>query len=260
MLAIDIGNSRIKWAEFNESEIQRHGCFEYAAEDLQISLKRENLPLGSAVVEVSCVAAESVKKQLIDFINSNNGSRVNFAQTQVNQCGVSNSYERVSKMGIDRWLAMIAAYKLLKAESAERICVIDCGTAITLDLLDAEGQHMGGLIMPGYQTMRRSLVRGTGNIQQANEVQYVAPLVSGLASSILASSTQDAVSKGCAQLIVGGLSDIVGRYRSGADGGLRCVVTGGDGEWVSQALACENVYDPFLVLRGLNLASFNSNG
>lgn len=250
MLAIDVGNSRIKWAEFYKAEILRSGCFDYSAEDLQAALKRAKLPLGSAVVEVSCVALEAVKVQLIDFINSNNDSAANFAKTQVNQCGVSNSYEQVSKMGVDRWLAMIGAYRCLGSEKHGQVCVIDCGTAITLDLLGPEGRHKGGLIMPGYQTMRRSLVRGTGNIRQANEAGFIVPSVSGLASS-----TQDAVSQGCAQLMVGGLNDIIERYKVDAGGQLRCVVTGGDGAWVSQALACENVNDPFLVLRGLSVAS-----
>ena len=253
MLAIDIGNSRIKWALFEGDDIQDHGAFEYNYNDLEKTLDGERLPSTTEIVQISCVARNELKNRIIKWLGLNDYNEFSFAETQSKQCNVINSYEIVSNLGVDRWLAMIAAYNLSDSKS-NITCVVDCGTAVTLDMIDAKGVHLGGLIMPGYSTMVKSLVRDTGNLVGLNEMVTVLGGNEKVGVGI-ATSTNEAVFKGCMQLLIEGVSGIIEKYQMESEEKMSCVVTGGDGKRVSDALICANTYNPFLVLQGLRIVS-----
>jgi len=254
MLTIDIGNSRIKWAQFAGDDIKAHGAFGYEYSDVENALDKAGLPHVSEAVQISCVAGVELKERIKKWLSANDFKEYRFAETRANQCGVTNSYEIVANLGVDRWLAMIAAYKLSETKSDFVTCVIDCGTAVTLDFVDAKGEHMGGLIMPGYSTMVNSLVRDTGNIGDFSGMNEVITHIKKIRSEI-AVSTHDAVVNGCVQLMIAGISGIVSKSMKDSEGKMNCLVTGGDGEWVSDALECANTYNPFLVLQGLKIVS-----
>ncbi len=258
MLTIDIGNSRVKWAQIEHDNITGHGVFSYHENDFEKKLGLALLPLESPLMQISCVAGETIKLRFIKWLKYKNYTAYKFAQTMAVQCSVINSYKNPSQMGVDRWLAMLAAYDLCKQQKKDYICIIDCGTAITFDALNSEGEHMGGLIMPGFQTMLTSLDKGTGNIgiKQYSEM--------GLSQTAgLASATDIAITKGCSQMISGGLAGIVGQLPVLQSTSVHCVITGGDGDWLANALPgalnkMKNVsfeYRPFLVMQGLYLSS-----
>lgn len=200
------------------------------------------------------MAGEGVKRRLISWLKENTCEDYWFAETRLSQCNIVNSYDVASDLGVDRWLAMIGAYNRVSRHKDEAICVIDCGTAITLDVVDQKGKHVGGLIMPGFQTMYKSLVSEASDIQQNNDCVNIASAGQGLESS-----TDAAVNQGCAQLIVEGLSVIAERQKKSVGGKLRCVVTGGDGKWVAKSLKILNTYEPFLVQQGLYFAALNDS-
>jgi len=252
MLAIDIGNSRFKWAMFSGDVILCHGAFEYRFENFQSRLNSAELPYTTDLVMISSVADKELNNMFIKWLKENSYKDFSFAETRSEQCKVINSYKTPTNMGVDRWLAMIAAFRICSAKTDELICVVDCGTAITLDVLSAQGRHMGGLILPGYRTMIQSLVRKASNIQGFDDTKYDTFLASGLAVS-----TQEAISKGCSQLIIGGVSGIISSQQKKSAGKIHCIITGGDGEWLSGALTCSNLYNPFLVLQGLRFTSTN---
>lgn len=254
MLTIDIGNSRIKWALVEGGLIKENGCLDYNADNIETQLEKACLPKSVTSAAVSCVASEKIKSRFKKWADENGLTNVEFAVTRDKQNGVVNSYQNSAKMGVDRWLAMVAAFNKYEALKGDLICVIDCGTAITFDVLDFSGKHLGGLIMPGYQTMIQSLIKGTENIKNEKKVIY-----KPLQKPELASSTGDALVKGCSQIIVQGISGIIESYQKNTRTKLHCLVTGGDGEWVSSALTVDNEYDPFLVLKGLHLVSVNKN-
>jgi len=267
MIAVDIGNSRVKWALFNAGEIVKHGVFTYTKDidkhDFENKLCEENLPKSSSSIVVSCVAGVDIKQRFSRWLKENDFAECRFAETQSKQCAIVNAYKDPAKMGVDRWLAMIAAFDLCDAKNGELICVIDCGTAITLDVLDVQGAHIGGLIMPGYQTMVRSLFAQTGNIESFEQMGFNHAQNSGLACS-----TRDAIIKGCSQLVAGGVADVLKRQLAEGVTKIHCVVSGGDGQWVADELDTdeqvreitgaavrESYYRPFLVLQGLYLSS-----
>ena len=254
MLAVDIGNSRIKWAIFHGDLIKDSGSSAYSHENFENELDSSCLPDSLDSVMVSCVAGESIKNRFEKWGHKKSYTSIDFAISHKRQNGIVNSYLQAEKMGVDRWLAMVAAFREYASNESELICVIDCGTAITLDVLSSDGEHKGGLIMPGYQVMIQSLVQGTENIKQEKKGVLEETKCTGLGNS-----TVDALVKGCGQIIVQGLSGIIDSYQKESAPGLCCILTGGDAQWVSAALAIENVHDPFLVLKGLNVVSKNQD-
>ncbi|VAW68357.1 Pantothenate kinase type III, CoaX-like [hydrothermal vent metagenome] len=253
MLTIDIGNSRIKWVSFQQGEPVNHHALEYSADTFDSVISRLGLPVNGGRVMVSLVAGTSFKSRLVTLLNKNKRYNISFAKTRVKQCGVTNSYESPEHMGVDRWLAMIAAFQSPLKAAGEAVCVIDCGTAITLDIVDGQGLHLGGLIMPGLKTMREALVAKASRLHIDDEAGAD---ISGILS--LASSTENAITQGCAQLVLEGISGIVERHKRNIKSSLRCIITGGDGEWVSRGLGQENDYEPLLVHYGLRLVANES--
>lgn len=257
MLVIDFGNSRLKWALFQGDKIKRHNAFAYDAASLKQDLNLQDLPLGNHKIVISCVAGDLLKKQLAEYLVSKGNKNFNYVETQAKQCKVRNSYHEIGDMGVDRWLAMIAAYNHPARKSDEAVCVVDCGTAITIDIVASDGQHQGGLIMPGYQTVYKSLMSKTSDIQRSirsEEKRMMEPLSDMKSANVLGNSTKTCVDQGCAQLIMQGVLGIVNQHKKSSLGKLCCVVTGGDGEWLSQAMGNGAINEPFLVLQGLRLA------
>jgi len=250
MLTIDIGNSRIKWALFQGNEVSRYRALEYNRENFRAVIESENLPLSGNAVLISHVGSQQNKLELIDYLKSRQCNDFVFARTQLEQCQVKNSYLEVSNMGVDRWLAMLAAYHSPGRQKGNAVCVIDCGTAITVDVVSDEGVHLGGLIMPGIKTQYMSLMKTTSGIEQA-----VAAQEDQSDGALLGTSTAACVQLGCSQLVENGVSAILARLIKSHLGRLDCLVAGGDGEALIKGLGVDAIYSPYLVLEGLRLTT-----
>lgn len=175
-------------------------------------------------------------------------------KTQATQLGLHNAYEQPNDLGVDRWLAMLAAHSLYRGNT----CVIDCGTAITVDLVDAQGQHQGGLICPGMATMGQSLNSRTHNISLTNHQT---------AAGCWGRSTQQCVSLGVQLAARSFISEAIEQAREFFKDNVTIVVCGGQAETLMQATgrhdgAADNnnngyqlVFDQNLVLKGVALAA-----
>lgn len=86
-----------------------------------------------------------------------------FVRSTRRAAGVRNGYVQTWRLGADRWVAMLGARAL---HPGRALCVVDVGTALTLDLLDARGQHRGGLLLPGPTLMVASLLNDTAGIRK----------------------------------------------------------------------------------------------
>lgn len=252
ILAIDIGNSRIKWGHFHGSELIGQQAFEYECTSLEQLLDHKNIPVEGNKVVISNVAGKEVEKIFIEWFKVRGCDEYVFAETKLELCGVANAYDLPYTLGVDRWLCMVAAYHHVKKADEEGICVIDCGTAVTLDVIDPQGLHKGGLIMPGLQTMKDALLRKTKGVRVDAQIKNMEM------EKKLATSTENAVDIGCAQLMIEGLSGMVKKYQQSADYKLHCFVTGGDGSWVSKNIGLVNTFDAHLVLQGLRLMYENN--
>jgi type III pantothenate kinase len=122
------------------------------------------------------------------------------------------------------------------------VCVIDCGTAITLDLLAADGQHRGGLILPGIEMLKQVLLADTAEVKPS----AVPPLV-----TLLAGSTGAGVHGGAVYMAVAAIDRFVNDVAARLGQDIKVLITGGDAGTILTLLAHPAHHDPELVLRGL---------
>jgi len=158
MLAIDAGNTRIKWGIHNGQQWSATGTVETSrAVELSESLrgiKTAGLAIASNVAGAAVQAAiEAACK----------GLAVRFVRSEASQLGVTNGYRDPSQLGTDRWVALIAAHH---ARPGHKL-VINAGTALTIDALTGDGRFLGGIIVPGPALMRRSLDRATAALRES---------------------------------------------------------------------------------------------
>lgn len=154
-LELDVGNTRIKWRVCDH-----RGRFD-AGSDLKAAL--DESPAWRSLIEDVWVS--SVHDGQTQWITTQ-FPQAQFAQSQPCSSGLVSSYKEPQKMGVDRWLAMLAAWD--KNPHAANI-VVDAGTAVTLDIVDASGKHQGGYICPGFQMMKTSLLAATDKVHASDQ-------------------------------------------------------------------------------------------
>ena len=248
ILEFDVGNSRAKYrlrdtnghtlksGSFLNSELGQLSMCDiwYEAE------KAEEL----TAFNVSCVASGDIRSMLAEFAETLSVKPV-FVEATAVCAGVTNSYKQPKKMGVDRWLAMIAAYR----EAQCAVCVVDCGTALTIDFVATKGQHLGGLILPGRDLLLSSLLRDTENVKFNAE---------GAGNMRLGRSTAEAVHNGVLYMLVGAIHEAIGRHQGVAEsehgGQLEVYLTGGGAMAIEPLLDCAVRIRPALVMDGLKYA------
>ncbi|MEN8175768.1 MAG: type III pantothenate kinase [Pseudomonadota bacterium] len=235
VLLLDLGNSGLKaawWQQGRWSEILRFGYAD-ALKELFDVVCQSSPP---SRVLVSSVAPSAVEAALTEGVRSLWGVTPRFAETTDTACGVTNGYRQPGELGVDRWMALIGAHH--QAPSLQ--CVVDCGTAVTIDVLDAEGCHGGGMIIPGVSAMRRCLADHTGLVIEPEET-----------GSFLGHGTSECVATGVVNAVAS-LVDSAARFGAESAGeSARVVLTGGDAELIATRLDAPAVHKPRLVMDGL---------
>ena len=234
LLLIDIGNTRLKWRlqSFADSaQVMDRG--ELLTQAVTLSTLQQLLPINAAEVWFTSVAADTVNQCLRAWADDQ-GIPWRQAATQERWQDLANSYTDCSRMGVDRWLVMVAARYLTK----QPVCVIDCGSASTLDYVAADGCHEGGFIIPGQRLMVQSLLQDTANIAFT---EAEADLSHGYGTS-----TAGAVMKGARAMHGAGVQALA---EQALVDGYRVFATGGDGEFLAVIEGLE--YVPEMVLDGL---------
>lgn len=240
MFLLDIGNSRLKWATTNGDGLSAFGNYLYQKSGLAGDLNRlwQSLPQPDQVW-ISSVSDDATGRQAEQWILENWKCKPRHAKVSPAACGVTNSYPDPARLGIDRWLALIAAWNKFRSAA----CIIDCGTAVTVDVLDSHGKHTGGLILPGISLMQKSVFNATA-IKGTRHADADAV-------ATLANNTEEAVIAGC-RLAVAGLAERVSRdLQEQYDNSVYTVLTGGDAETIGKILAIDYIHEPHLVLEGL---------
>ena len=241
ILLVDIGNSCMKWAFLQEGRLERPGSVLRADKDFK-ELAKLSWP-GSETPErvlVCNVAGPAIKKAATLWIKRHWKVTPEFIQAEAEFCGVRNAYHEPKKLGADRWAALLGARQLVSGP----VCVIDCGTAITIDVLADEGRHLGGLIVPGLALMARSL------IDRAPDIHELSPSKSGDVA-LFARDTDNAITGGALYAAVSLLDRAIADVVAELGPRLAVLVTGGDGERIAQLLRGKSLVEPQLVLKGL---------
>jgi type III pantothenate kinase len=237
-LDVDAGNSRIKW-RMDRDGLITHGAFAHLGRIETLN----QLPMASLQrVRVASVASLGRPKALRDALQNRYGVIPVFAKTAKACGGVTCGYAEPSRLGVDRWLAIVAARRL----TPNAFVVADLGTAVTLDFVDAAGQHLGGYIVPGLQSMVDALFRRTKQVH----VSFDCPdrLQPGL-------NTSDAVNRGLLSMVLDFIQSSVDRFeRTHPADGVDLFVSGGDAEVVAPLVQRAHLVVPDLVLDGLSIA------
>jgi type III pantothenate kinase len=158
--------------------------------------------------------------------------------------GLRNGYVQAHRLGSDRWCALLGAWRL----QTDAVCVVDVGTAMTIDVVNNGGVHLGGLIVPGLTMMRQCLIQGTAKLGQAldlDEQSLDAP------SGLLGCNTAQAVAGGSLWSLAASVERLRAQGTDLVGGDMRCIITGGDAQQLLPLLSGDWQWMPDLVLRGL---------
>lgn len=167
-LAIDVGNTRLKWAQYASPQpgaaLMAHGAVFLETIDHLAETDWKGLTPPSSML--GCVVAgEGVKRRVEEQLELWD-VEPRWVVSSREACGVSNGYDHPNRLGVDRWVAMIGArHRVLAQGRARPALVVMVGTAVTVDALDASGHFLGGLILPGFGLMLRALEMGTAGLK-----------------------------------------------------------------------------------------------
>jgi len=252
-LLIDIGNSRIKWTLRSTGSLHDAGSTGHCGDKAAVNIMLDAVTTAPTAVSATNVAGDQFGALLAGMVKERWGLPVQFAVTQLQAGPVRNGYDDFQQLGIDRWLAIIAAVD----QFAGSICIVDAGTAITIDAVAANGAHLGGYIIPGLALMHQSLGDETGDLSQlVGDRQQLSATASEHA--VLGRSTVAAIAGGTVTAVCCLIEQCVGTLR--ADGNdPTIVVTGGDAQWLMHHLDAGIQHRPQLVLEGLALYEFDAS-
>jgi len=240
-LAIDAGNTRVKWA-FGQAGTQ---AVEHRERDLRTVLRQSwaGQPRPEAV-HVASVAGAAVDDAIRAAAQDCwPGVPLTFLVSRAECCGVKVAYAEPERFGVDRLAALVAAHAM---EADSPIVVVDAGTAVTVDVIDARGRHLGGLIMPGLRLLRESLLGGTAGVGPCD----VPVNASG---GGLQADTEAGVAAGAQCMFVGGVLRAIDAANRVAGGDAYLYLTGGDAAILAESLERKHVLRPDLVLEGVTL-------
>jgi type III pantothenate kinase len=243
ILELDCGNSRIKWRVqcLVDSVVLFAGSVTGRAQLLDVLLGLAGLRLCGC--RLSSVRSAEATRELVDSISSTFSIKCLVAKPQARLAGVVNGYYAPERLGVDRWLAILAGYRL----AAGACLVVDVGTAVTVDFVAKNGEHLGGYICPGLRLLGDQLLANTQGISALNDV-------GGVGLDIAPGrSTDEAVSRGGLQMLRGFI-DLQARAAPARLGGaFTLLLTGGDAGLVG-GLSVESRIVEDLVFIGLAIA------
>jgi len=240
-----VGNTRIKWAVMEGAAMGDLQAADYGQDHLQELLESrwQGLPVPQQVC-VANVCGAAVAETISSYTGDHWQLVPVYARVQQVACGVTNAYRDITQLGIDRWLAVIAAWNRYHAP----VCVVGCGTAVTVDVVDGNGHHLGGLIFPGLRLMQESLVARTHGIAVK---EY------GELSLELGDSTSTCIVNGSACALISAIDRVSVDMKNRFGDGLYRVITGGDAAAVNELLHVKFIPVPDLVLQGLAITTEN---
>jgi type III pantothenate kinase len=221
-LAIDVGNTRLKWALYEEAgpgaRLLAQGAEFLENIDRLADAEWARLPHPRRMLGCA-VAADAVKRRVEDQMDEVWDVSAQWVVPGSAEAGLTNGYDHPSRLGADRWVAMIGAWHRMRAHAAPRpIVVVMVGTAVTVEAIDAEGKFLGGLILPGHGIMLRALESGTAGLHVPTGDVREFP-----------TNTSDALTSGGTYAIAGAVARMAQHVRQHCGQEPVCYMTGGAG-------------------------------
>jgi type III pantothenate kinase len=279
VLLVDIGNTRIKWAQLRDGRLGRQFAEPFAgwkAKDFarrvfglpasgagsghraKRSSRKGGVSVGGDIdrVIVSSVAGARVNKVFTEAARHAHGPKPEFVASQREAGGVSTAYVEPWRLGVDRFVMAIGAHQLAKGRAA---CVISIGTALTIDLVDARGRHRGGAIVPAPPLMVDSLLTKTDGIRRraggsegssGSDGEGLSP-ARGSSRSIFARTTREAIEEGALLAAAAAVDRGIEEARRAVGHSPVVLLTGGGANSVAPLIQRPYWSVPDLVLQGL---------
>ena len=232
VLAIDAGNTRIKWGVHDGTRWIKNGWTETVHAQRLKRLFAVLPPLGAIII--ANVAGAAVRSALEKTLPM--ATKVRWMRSAASQCGVRNSYAKPTQLGCDRWAALIGAHRLHRGAAV----VVNAGTALTVDALTADGVFVGGIIVPGAELMRAALARDTAGLRRRPGV-----------FSFFPDNTGDAIVSGAINALCGAVERMARNLEDGGGQAPVCLLSGGAAGLIAPQLTLEAKLVDNLVLEGL---------
>lgn len=232
LLVIDAGNSRIKWGLHDDGCWIEQGLVATAEAD-RLSDAFARLALAERVIAANVAGTRAAER--IDEVVSRCGLRVQWVAAREEQCGVRNTYAEPARLGPDRWAALIGARHL----HAGACVVVNAGTTLTADALNAEGIFVGGFIVPGFTLMREALASNTA-LLKLHDGHF----------SFFPDNTADAMFSGALNALAGAVDRMLRYLNEAGEEEASVLLSGGDAPLLEPMLSAPRRLDN-LVLEGL---------
>ena len=220
-LALDVGNTRLKWAQYDApavgAKLLAHGAVFLENIDRLAEDEWKSLPAPSSIL--GCVVAgDAVKRRVAEQLELWD-ALPRWVVSSPEEAGLRNGYDHPARLGADRWVAMIGAHHRLLARGVRKPClVVMVGTAVTVEAIDASGRFLGGIILPGHGIMLRALESGTAGLHvPTGEVQD------------FPTNTSDALTSGGTFAIAGAVQLMADNITRHCGEAPACIMTGGAG-------------------------------
>jgi type III pantothenate kinase len=243
-LAIDIGNTRLKWALYDSPHpgalLRSHGAeflenIDKLADGAWSALAPPDRMLGCAV------AADAVKRRVEEQMEELWDVPVQWVVASAAEAGLVNGYDHPTRLGADRWVAMIGArHRMLARGEARPMVVVMIGTAVTVEAIDVHGKFLGGFILPGHGIMLRALESGTAGLHVPTGDVREFP-----------TNTSDALTSGGTYAISGAIERMVQHVRRHCGAEPACYMTGGAGWKMAPHMSIEFELVETLIFDGL---------
>lgn len=238
-LYLDSGNSSIKWWVDTEVALFR-GSFDYSDISGSLIKVREKYPKIQQIILAS-VLDRCNQKRIVEALTALFNCPLKQCIVTEKAVDVTCAYDDVEMLGIDRWLAVIAAWNKYK----KSCLVVDLGTAATLDVVDKKGVHLGGYIVSGLGLSIKALLEGTDNVRPGS-------LESSKLRLKVGQNTAEAVYNGAlaslVSLINAAYSDVLDKDKQAL-----LLISGGDANLVVSHLEYHHLLVENLVFSGMKL-------
>ena len=245
-LLIDIGNTNSSMSLWDNSKLSMVN--NSSNKKLFVALRKYSKKNLEKIIFISVVSIKEnkvIKNQLKKIFKCN----VEQIKSSPKLFGVINGYERPKKLGDDRWSAIVGSYIFYQ----EPLIIVDCGTAISIDIINSEGVHQGGYILGGFNGY-------TESFQKAYNLKNIRLKESTiLQKKSFPRKTETGITEGYLLMVLSTVENIYYQFRKNQKISPKLLISGGYGKIISKKLSVKNLYEPDLVLKSIGLIEDHSN-
>jgi type III pantothenate kinase len=245
-LALDVGNTRLKWGVYESPEpnakVLSHGAVFLENIDRLADEDWRDLPVPTHML--GCIVAGEAIRRRVEEQMELWDITPHWAISSVAEAGMTNGYDHPTRLGSDRWVAMIGAHARmlhqLNGAAPRPMVVVMVGTAVTVEAIDASGKFLGGFILPGHGIMLRALESGTAGLRVPTGEVCEFP-----------TNTSDALTSGGTYAIAGAVERMVQHVRHHCSAEPACFMTGGAGWKMAPSMSVQFELVDSLIFDGL---------